>query len=300
VSSTASTTENIQQVLVSWARKFESTLVETLAGADSVPGRLAEAVRYSIEDGGKRIRPFMVTRFCELCGGTAQAAAPAAVAIECVHAFSLVHDDLPAMDDDALRRGKPTCHKAYGEAMAVLAGDALIALAFEIPATRIKDPDRAVAVVAELAKASGWAGMIGGQTIDMLGENKRPDLALVKEIHLHKTARLIECAARLGAITAGADKSHIEAAAKYGQNLGLAFQIADDILDATGDEQQTGKTVSKDAQAGKQTYPAAIGLEASRAAADKLAQLAVDALEVFGPGADDLRRLGRYVVERNK
>jgi geranylgeranyl diphosphate synthase type II len=204
------------------------------------------------------------------------------------------------MDDDELRRGKPTCHKAYTEAIAILAGDALLSLAFEILATRMNDPAVASAAVAELARGCGWAGMIGGQSIDIISENKPTDLALVQEIHRYKTARLIECAARLGAISAGADQAQAQAAAQFGQKLGLAFQITDDLLDVTGNEQNVGKAVAKDNGAGKQTYPAAIGVEASRAAAQELAQQAMDALQVFGPDADDLRQLARFVVERNK
>ncbi|UCD29366.1 MAG: polyprenyl synthetase family protein [Planctomycetota bacterium] len=299
-SATSSNTENVVKTLTAWAQKFESTLKDMLTAESAVPEVLDKAVRYSILDGGKRVRPFITTRMCELCGGTAEEAAPAAVAIECVHAFSLVHDDLPAMDDDDLRRGKPTCHKAYGEAMAIMAGDALLALAFEILAARIPQPATAAAAVAELAKGCGWAGMIGGQVADILSENQPPDLALVNKIHRYKTARLIECAARLGAICAGANQTLTQAAADYGQQLGLAFQIADDILDLTGDEQQVGKAVAKDANAGKQTYPAAVGIDESQAAAHQAAKKAIEALEPFGTDADDLKQLARFVVERNK
>ncbi|MHC4674240.1 MAG: polyprenyl synthetase family protein [Planctomycetota bacterium] len=297
---TTSTSQNIDKLLTNWAQEFEHTLVTMLNPDGKVPTRLEKAVRYSIQDGGKRVRPFIVTRIGQLCGGTPQAAAPAAVAIECVHAFSLVHDDLPAMDDDELRRGKPTCHKAYGEAIAILAGDALVALAFEILATRMSPPAAAAAAVAELAKGCGWTGMIGGQTVDILSENKPADLTLIQEIHQAKTARLFECAARLGAISAGADQEHTQAAAKFGQKLGLAFQIADDILDVTGDEQNVGKAVAKDAHAGKQTYPAAIGVQASKKAAEQYAKQAIEALNIFGNAADDLRQLAKFVVERNK
>jgi len=290
--------ENTQKTLQEWARQFEPVLESMLEPDPAVPEVLHDAMRYSILDGGKRVRPYIVTRICELCGGTAAMAAPAAVAIECIHAFSLVHDDLPAMDDDDLRRGKPTCHKAYGEATAILAGDAFSVLAVEILATRIPDPNTAAAAVVELAKGTGRAGMIGGQIRDILGENTPTDLSLVKEIHRYKTARLIECAARLGAISAQANETQLQAAAEFGLGLGLAFQIADDILDVTGDEEQMGKAVAKDSEAGKQTYPAAAGLEASQQAADNTAQRALEALELFGTGADDLRQLTRFVVER--
>ncbi|NLU20413.1 MAG: polyprenyl synthetase family protein [Phycisphaerae bacterium] len=291
---------NILDALAAWARRFEKTLDSMLTPEADVPPRLAEAMRYAVLDGGKRIRPFIVTRGCELCGGTFEQAAPAAVALECVHAFSLVHDDLPAMDNDDLRRGRPTCHKAFGEAIAILAGDGLLALAFEILATRIPDPARAVQAVAELARGTGWAGMIAGQTNDMLGEGQTPDLALTRQIHLQKTARLFEAAGRLGAICAGAHTPLGDALADYGRHLGRAFQIADDLLDVTGTADQMGKAVAKDADAGKQTYPAAVGVTASREAAQEAALSSVRALDVFGPSADDLRALARFVVERRK
>ena len=301
----------IADTLAAWARSFDETLGRMLAvnssdrdvkvpGGEPVPPLLAEAVRYAVQGPGKRIRPYILTRICELCGGTSQAAAPAAVAIECVHAFSLVHDDLPAMDNDDFRRGRPTCHKAFGEAVAILAGDTLVTLAFEILATRTADPTIATAAVTELARATGWAGMIGGQTIDILNEAQAPDLALVIEIHRHKTARLFEAAARLGAICALADNSRMEAAATFGLQAGLAFQIADDLLDVTGTATEMGKTAAKDAAAGKQTYPAAVGVEGSRRAAQEAARRATQALEGFGPAAEDLRQLVRFVVERKK
>ena len=288
----------IAERLARWADAFEPTLSEMLTPDPEVDPTLAEAVRYAVCDGGKRVRPFIVTRICELCGGSAAAAAPAAVAIECVHAFSLVHDDLPAMDDDDLRRGRPTCHRAFGEAIAILAGDALFGLAFEISAQRIDDPQVAAAVVAELARASGWAGMIGGQTTDILSEEKPTDLALVQRIHRYKTARLFECAARLGAICGRVDAATTTAVATFGAQIGLAFQIADDLLDVTGTTESMGKAVAKDADAGKQTYPAAVGHDASRDAAREAMSRAIDALDVFGPDGDDLRQLARFVVER--
>ncbi|MDM8008891.1 MAG: polyprenyl synthetase family protein [Phycisphaerae bacterium] len=287
----------IMDVLASWARDFESVIDSMLVPDPAVPPVLSEAVRYSVQ-GGKRVRAFIVTRICELCGGTAEMAAPAAVALECVHAFSLVHDDLPAMDDDDLRRGRPTCHKAFGEAEAILAGDALLALAFEIPATGIVEPAVVKAVVAELAKGTGWAGMIGGQTTDIQSEAQPPELGLVQRIHRYKTARLFVTAGRLGAYCARAEEAQLAAASAYGQHLGLAFQIADDLLDVTGSAEQMGKAVAKDAEAGKQTYPGAVGIEASRAAARDEVRKAIQALEIFGPAAEDLRQLANYIVER--
>jgi geranylgeranyl pyrophosphate synthase len=289
---------SIVEVLSGWARAFEPVLEGMLVADEAVPPTLAEAVRYSVQGGGKRARPFIVTRICELCGGTAEMAAPAAVALECIHAFSLVHDDLPAMDNDDLRRGRPTCHKAFGEAEAILAGDALVTLAFEILTARIEDPAVATAAVIELARGAGWAGMIGGQMTDIQSEGQPAELAIVQRIHRYKTARLFETAGRLGAICARADEARLAAAAAYGHHLGLAFQIADDLLDVTGTAAQMGKAVAKDADAGKQTYPGAVGIEASRQAAREECGRAVDALRVFGPAAADLGELARFVVDR--
>lgn len=291
---------NIAESLAGWAKHFELVLEAMLAAEPSVPSRLAEAVRYAVQGGGKRVRPFIVTRMCELCGGTPKLAAPAAVAIECIHAFSLVHDDLPAMDNDDFRRGRPTCHKVYGEAVAILAGDALVALAFELLATRIDDSGVGARAVVELASGTGWAGMVGGQVLDVMNEDAPPDLRLVDEIHRLKTGRLFVSAARLGAICAKSDNQRLEAATEFGRQLGRAFQIVDDILDVTGDAALMGKAVAKDADAGKQTYPAAAGLTAARRAAEEAVAAAVAALEIFGPAADDLRQLARFVLERKK
>jgi geranylgeranyl diphosphate synthase type II len=291
---------NIAQRLTEWAGTFDARLDSVLAPSPEVPEVLARAVKYAVGSGGKRVRPFIVTRVCELCGGNPEDALPPAVALECVHAFSLVHDDLPAMDNDDFRRGLPTCHKAFGEAIAILAGDALVTLAFELIATRMTDPSKITRATAELARGTGWAGMIGGQTNDILSEKLPPDLQLVRNIHRDKTARLFETAGRLGAIAAGANETQTKAAADFGHHLGLAFQIADDILDVTGTAEEMGKAVAKDADAGKQTYPAAVGLEESRRIARDLVDQAMLALEPFGPQADDLRALVRFVIERKK
>lgn len=283
-----------------WAGQFDPRFAALLVPGPGVPKMLADAVQYAASSGGKRVRPFIVTRICELCGGTSDDALPAAAALECVHAFSLVHDDLPAMDNDDFRRGKPTCHKAYGEAIAILAGDALVALAFELLATKWTRPERIARATAELARGTGWAGMIGGQTNDIESEKLPPDLNLVREIHKGKTARLFEAAGRLGVIAAGGTESQMAAAAGFGHHLGLAFQIADDILDVTGTAEQMGKAVAKDAEAGKQTYPAAVGLQESRRIAQDLVNQAIGSLEIFGPQANDLRALVRFVIDRKK
>ncbi|MBI4581105.1 MAG: polyprenyl synthetase family protein [Planctomycetes bacterium] len=291
---------NIAERLAEWAGWFDARLDRLLAPAAGVPKVLGDAVRYAAGSGGKRVRPFIVTRLCELCGGSREDALPAAAALECVHAFSLVHDDLPAMDDDDFRRGRPTCHKAFGEAIAILAGDALLALAFELLTKRMMDPLKAARAVGELARGTGWAGMIGGQVNDILGEKLPPDAALVSDIHCGKTARLFEAAGRLGAITAGADEPRTTAAGTFGHRLGLAFQVADDILDVTGSAAEMGKAVAKDAAAGKQTYPAAVGLQESRRIARELADQAIGALDPFGHDADDLRQLVRFAIDRKR
>ncbi len=301
MSVTAKTREpDIRRRLSGFAERFERVLADMVTAGPEVPAELAEAMRYAVLGGGKRVRAYIVTRACELCGGSAEAATPAAVALECVHAFSLVHDDLPAMDNDDFRRGRPTCHKAFGEAVAILAGDGLLALAFDLLTSRIAKPEVAAAAVRELARGTGWAGMIGGQTTDILSERKPVNLERVQRIHRYKTARLVETAGRLGAICAEADAERTAAVAAFGDWLGRAFQIADDLLDVTGDATVLGKAVAKDAEAGKQTYPAAVGVERSREAARDAARKAVDALAVFGPEADDLRQLVAYVIEREK
>jgi geranylgeranyl pyrophosphate synthase len=260
--------------------------------------RLAEAVRYSLEAGGKRLRPVLVLWCCEACGGREADAMPAALAIECIHTFSLIHDDLPALDDDDLRRGRPANHKVFGEATAILAGDALHALAFEILAGEISDPAMAVAMVTELATAAGWEGMIGGEAADLEGELVPPSADLVARIHAAKTARLIQAACRLGALAARANDASFAALSKYGHELGLAFQAVDDILDATASPVQLGKRTSKDESAGKQTYLRAVGMEEGRRIAAVSIEQAISALGRFAANGGKLASLARYVLER--
>ncbi len=281
-----------------WGRRFAPFFDAVLQDNRACSPQLVEAVRYSALAPGKRLRPYLVGACCELCGGTVEQALPAAAAIECVHAFSLVHDDLPAMDDDDLRRGRPTCHKVYGEAMAILAGDALLALAFEIVAARSDAGCDRAALVEELARATGWAGMIGGQAEDILGEGAKPDLERVRRIHDHKTAALIAASCRLGAIAAGATADRVERLGRYGRHLGRAFQIVDDVLDVTATPEELGKATTKDLDAGKQTYPGIVGVAESRRAAEEEVSHAEEALKSFGPTADNLRQLARFVLER--
>jgi geranylgeranyl diphosphate synthase type II len=259
--------------------------------------RLAEAVQYSLGPGGKRFRPVLVVECCRVCGGLVAAAMPAAIAVECVHTFSLVHDDLPAMDDDELRRGKPCNHKVFGEALAILAGDwlathALALLAAEYP------PDLAAALTRALSE--GTLHMIAGQAADVAGEDRPTDAALVEFIHLRKTAGLIEAACRMGALCAAANDEALAALGRFGRHLGLAFQITDDLLDVTGSTAVVGKRVGKDATAAKQTYPAAFGVESSRVRARAEIDAALAALEPCGPSAESLRGLARYIVARDR
>jgi geranylgeranyl diphosphate synthase type II len=222
-----------------------------------------------------------------------------ACSTELVHTYSLIHDDLPAMDDDDVRRGGPTCHKAFDEATAILAGDALLTLAFELAAREVSVPaERRAMVVSELAKANGSGGMVGGQMADMEGEGRPATAESVTFIHRRKTAMPIEAAVRIGGIVAGASESVMAALSAYGRSVGLAFQIADDLLDLTGSLEEMGKAVGKDAGAGKQTYPAAVGAEAARRRAEQLAGEADEALKPFGESAWHMRAIARYVVER--
>jgi len=260
--------------------------------------RLPAAVAYSVQAGGKRVRPILVLETCRVCGGRTEAAWPAALAVECVHTFSLIHDDLPAMDDDDTRRGVPTSHKVFGEALAILAGDWLLAHAFALLVSDRYDHK----ILANLAHtlATGTQCMIEGQAADIEGENRPPDHDLVQYIHGHKTAALVETCCRLGAACAGASGDAAAAMGRYGRHLGLGFQITDDLLDATGSMEQVGKRVGKDAAAAKQTYPAAVGVAESEAQARREVELALKALEPFGSRADRLRDLASFVVQRDR
>jgi geranylgeranyl diphosphate synthase type II len=260
--------------------------------------QLLDTVEYALTAGGKRLRPVVVLETSRLCGGNQQSAWPAALAIECIHTFSLIHDDLPAMDNDDLRRGKPTCHKVFGEGLAVLAGDWLVAHAFDLLTSDAVDPNAVPTLVQTLAQAS--ADMIVGQGADIAGERQPTDPDLIRFIHRNKTARLLESACRLGALTARASADEIESLAEYGRRLGLAFQISDDLLDRTGTTEDLGKRAGKDADGSKQTYPAAFGITESRRQARHEIEVAVAALAPFGVQAERLQDLAWYVIERNR
>jgi geranylgeranyl diphosphate synthase type II len=265
------------------------------------PGRLLDAIDYSLLAGGKRMRPALILETCRACGVANPAGNPsavaAAVAMELIHSFSLVHDDLPAMDDDDLRRGRPTNHKVFGEAMAILAGDAMTTMAFEILA-RDADPAIAGRLIIELSHAAGPAGMIGGQVLDIDGENQSLSLEQLQRIHRLKTGALLTASCRMGCLCAG-EAGELDAVTAFGQHMGLAFQIVDDVLDVTSTPEQLGKATGKDAGRGKNTYPGLFGLEASRTMADEELAAALQALTPLGPAADGLRELARFVVQRS-
>lgn len=259
---------------------------------------VAEAMWYSLSAGGKRIRPVLVMEFCRVCGGDTKNAEAAACAIEMIHTFSLIHDDLPCMDNDDYRRGKPSCHKAYGEATALLAGDALENLAFGIIADAVIPDSVKVRLVQTLAKAVGVNGMIGGQVIDTEYEGKNIPEEMLLRMYSMKTGALLKAACLMGCICAEADEEKMTAAIKYAENLGLAFQIIDDILDITGNEQQLGKPIGSDAANGKITYASLNGLEKSNSYAAKLTENALDSLSAF-ENTEFLKELTLYLLKRS-
>ena len=259
---------------------------------------LVEAMWYSLAAGGKRIRPVLALEFCRLCGGEEKQALPAACALEMIHTFSLIHDDLPCMDDDDFRRGKPSCHKTFGEAEALLAGDALLNLAYGVIANDGGIPhERRTALVCELSKATGISGMIGGQVIDTVYKGEI-DENLLLEMYSMKTGALLKAACRMGCIAAGAGAEALESAERYAESLGLAFQIIDDILDMTGDETLLGKPVGSDAENGKITYASLCGVENSRKQAGILTDRAYSELDGF-EGSGFLKELTLYLLKRD-
>ena len=272
------------------------------------PESLREAMRYSLLAGGKRLRPILCLAACELAGGDPALAMPTAVALEMIHTMSLIHDDLPAMDNDDLRRGRPTNHKVYGDAVAILAGDALLTRAFEMVALRSPGvpADRLLKVVGELSLVSGAPGLVGGQVVDLECEGKEVDLETLEYIHLHKTGALLKACVITGALIGGADEDQLNSLRTYARGIGLAFQIVDDILDVTASSDVLGKTAGKDLIADKTTYPKLLGLEASRERAKTLIQEAKSSLDAFQPAdgssvqAAPLLALADYVIGRDR
>ncbi len=295
------TTLDFNAALTEKVGTINTTLRQLLTEQREVPEQLHKALDYTLSGPGKRIRSALVLWCCELVARQENANARiAAAAIEMVHTYSLVHDDLPAMDDDDLRRGRPTCHKAFDEATAILTGDGLLTLAFEILADRIDDPALAVKLIGELARAAGPAGMVAGQIADLQAENTVGTVPMLEYIHTNKTAKMFRCAARMGALCGGAEAAPLEALGQYGLKIGLGFQIADDILDVSASSEQLGKTAGKDVQAAKCTYPAVVGIELAKELERRLAREAVDLLESFGGGAETLRRLAVMLLDRNR
>ncbi len=285
--------------------KEQKTLVETALDqslAIGIPKKIYESMRYSLLAGGKRLRPILCLATCRLTGGNTEMAMPTACALEMIHTMSLIHDDLPAMDNDDYRRGKLTNHKVYGEDVAILAGDGLLAYAFEHVANQTKNvpPERLIKVVARLGNTVGAEGLVGGQVLDLESEGKTDiTTETLSFIHTHKTGALLETSVVTGAIIAGASAEEIAKLAKYAQNIGLAFQIVDDILDITATDEQLGKTAGKDLAAQKATYPSLWGLEKSQAEAEKLIDEAMEQLESYGEAAEPLRAIAKFIVTRN-
>ncbi|HYA88128.1 MAG TPA: farnesyl diphosphate synthase [Nitrospirota bacterium] len=281
----------------------DKALEKLVPPGKTFPPSVHEAMRYSLFGGGKRVRPILAIAAAESIGAKTTAdLLPITGSLELIHTYSLIHDDLPAMDDDDFRRGRPTCHKVYGEAIAILAGDGLLNMAFEV----LSDPrrlkaipaNRLIAIMKEIATASGVFGMVGGQVVDMESEGKDVDLPTLEYIHTHKTGALIRASVRVGALYAKAGTRQFAALTRYGEKVGLAFQIADDILDIIGTQEELGKDVGSDLKKGKKTYPSFYGLEESRARALEVASEAVQALKDFDRKADPLRELAKYIVNR--
>jgi farnesyl diphosphate synthase len=282
------------------AHATDAALERLLPRAEGPGARVAEAMRYAVFAGGKRLRPFLVLEGARLFEAPAEGALRAAAAIECVHTYSLVHDDLPAMDDDDLRRGRPTTHKAFDEATAILAGDALQCAAFELLAEPAAHPDGAVRsrLVAELARASGVAGMVGGQMMDIEAPARGFTLEEIAVLQGLKTGALFRFSALAGPLLGGAEAADLARFAEFARDFGLAFQVADDLIDATGDAAEAGKAVGKDADAGKATFVSLLGVDGARAEVERLARAAADALAPYGEGARALQALAFHMVDR--
>ncbi|HVE16895.1 MAG TPA: farnesyl diphosphate synthase [Chthoniobacterales bacterium] len=290
---------DLKSYLSERAGSVDAALDRYLPKANTRPATIHRAMRYSLFAGGKRMRPVLALAAAEACGGDYVAALPAACAVECVHTYSLVHDDLPCMDDDDLRRGRPTSHKVFGEGIAVLAGDALLTQAFEIlaqaaPASRYP----VAAMIRDLAIAAGSLKLVAGQVADLEGEGKKATRAQLRFIHECKTAAMIEVSLRLGAMSANATPAKLQALTVFGHNLGLAFQVIDDILDVTQTSEKLGKSAGKDLVAEKTTYPSVIGLEASKKEARRLTGAALTALKPFGAKGSTLRAVADYLLVR--
>jgi geranylgeranyl diphosphate synthase type II len=286
-----------QKTINTWLKKL-------IPQEDAFPSTIHKSMHYSLMAGGKRLRPILALAAAEAVGGDEEMVIPFSCAIEMVHTYSLIHDDLPAMDNDDLRRGKPTSHKVFGEGIAILAGDALLTHAFITVSNpeyaKDLDPAIRIKIIHELAKASGTEGMIGGQVLDLEAQNRSLGLDELSTIHKLKTGSLIKASTKIGALAAGADKRDVEILSAYGQHIGLAFQIMDDLLDIEGAEEIIGKTSKSDLTNHKSTYPAIIGIEESKKKARESIDTALAAIEHLDHRADALRRLAHYTITREK
>lgn len=281
-------------------KMIDAALERLIPSADTHPATIHKAMRHSMFAGGKRLRPVLCLAAAEACGGGTEAAMTSACAVECLHTYSLIHDDLPCMDDDDFRRGVPTCHKVFGDGVAVLAGDALQALAFELVArTPASARFTAGDYVLELAVTAGSLHLIGGQVADLEGEGKKLAMPDLRYVHESKTAALLTTSVLLGAMSAGASDAQITALRKFGMATGLAFQVIDDILDVTQTSEKLGKSAGKDIAAEKSTFPSLIGLDASRDEAKRLTAEAHGALQIFGAAGQRLRQLADYLLQRD-
>jgi geranylgeranyl diphosphate synthase type II len=290
---------DVRKYLTSRQKQIDRALDRYLPREKTKPATIHRAMRYSLFAGGKRLRPILCLAAAEACGGKIDNAMPLACAMECIHTYSLVHDDLPSMDNDDFRRGRPTCHKVFGDGIAVLAGDALLTIAFEIVA-RAKPTSRynMSTLLREVAVAAGSQKLIAGQVADLEAEGKKTSREELRYIHQNKTSAILTTTVRLGAMSANTDTQKLNAITKFGRALGLAFQVIDDILDVTQTSERLGKSAGKDIAAQKATYPAVIGLDGSRTEARRLTRQAHNALSIFGARADALHALANYLLER--
>jgi geranylgeranyl diphosphate synthase type II len=289
----------LRSYLTTRQKKIDRALDRFLPKEETKPATIHKAMRYSVFAGGKRLRPILCLAAAEACGGRIDHALPFACAMECIHTYSLVHDDLPSMDNDDFRRGRPTCHKVFGDGIAVLAGDALLTIAFEIVSRAEPTPRYNMSMLLrEVAVAAGSQKLIAGQVADLEAEGKKAGRAELRYIHENKTAAILTTSVRLGSMSANANAKQLEAITDFGRSLGLAFQVIDDILDVTQTSEKLGKSAGKDVAAKKATYPAVIGLEKSRAEAKRLTRKAHNALSIFRAKGDARRALANYLLER--
>ena len=289
----------IANTLKKYSALIERRIDEIFPERDTEYKKVINAARYSLLLGGKRIRPVLMLEFCKLCGGKPEDSLDFAIALEMIHTYSLIHDDLPCMDNDDLRRGKPSCHIKYGEDIALLAGDTLLTTAFSVASNANVSDDKKVKAISVLAKRAGANGMIGGQVMDLDFEVNKPDINSLRVMYLRKTGALLSAAAEIGAIIAGADENTIQTAANYALNVGLAFQIIDDILDITGDEKTLGKPIGSDLENDKTTFVSLVGMEKAKAKAEMLTKEAIGLLDLIGGDTEFLKELTLFLLDRN-